>query len=50
MVRGNLHSIDEHINHLITKVRAQVEHPFRVLLISLFAFGNLNLVRKRLMA
>lgn len=67
---GDLHPIDEQINHLIAKVRSRVEHPFRVLkrqfgyiktryrglaknraqLFSLFALGNLYLVRRRLMA
>lgn len=28
---GDLHPIDEQINHLIAKVRSRVEHPFRVL-------------------
>jgi len=59
-----------HINRLIAKIRARVEHPFRVLkrqfgyiktryrglaknraqLFSLFALGNLYLVRRQLMA
>ncbi|MFQ5624376.1 MAG: IS5 family transposase [Paracoccaceae bacterium] len=67
---GELHADDEYINRLIAKVRARVEHPFRVLkrqfgyiktryrglaknraqLFSLFALGNLYLVRRRLMA
>lgn len=67
---GELHADDEYINRLIAKVRARVEHPFRVLkrqfgyiktryrglgknraqLFSLFALGNLYLVRKRLTA
>jgi transposase, IS5 family len=67
---GKLHPDDEYINRLIGKVRARVEHPFRVLkrqfgyiktryrgleknraqLFSLFALGNLYLVRRRLMA
>lgn len=67
---GALHPDDDYINSLIAKVRARVEHPFRVLkrqfgyiktryrglgknraqLFSLFALGNLYLVRKRLMA
>jgi transposase, IS5 family len=66
---GALHPDDEYINRLIAKVRARVEHPFRVLkrqfgyiktryrglpknraqLFSLFALGNLYLVRRRLM-
>lgn len=66
---GKLHPVDEHINRLIARVRARVEHPFRVLkrqfgyiktryrglarnraqLFSLFALGNLYLVRRRLM-
>lgn len=65
---GRLHPIDERINHLIAKVRAKVEHPFRVIkpqfgytrtryrglaknhaqLFTLFALGNLFLVRRRL--
>lgn len=28
---GALHSIDEDINRIIAKIRAKVEHPFRVL-------------------
>ena len=28
---GALHPVDEHINRLIAKLRARVEHPFRVL-------------------
>ena len=67
---GALHPIDEDINRIIAKVRARVEHPFRVLkrqfgylktryrgltknraqLFTLFALGNLFLVRRRLMA
>lgn len=67
---GELHPDDEYINRLIAKVRARVEHPFRVLkrqfgyiktryrglaknraqLFSLFALGNLYLVRRQLMA
>jgi IS5 family transposase len=67
---GALHPDDEYINRLIAKVRARVEHPFRVLkrqfgyiktryrglaknraqLFSLFALGNLYLVRRKLMA
>jgi transposase, IS5 family len=63
-----LHADDEYINRLTAKVRARVEHPFRVLkrqfgyirtryhwlaknraqLFSLFALGNLYLVRRRL--
>ena len=66
---GALHPIDEDINRIIAKVRARVEHPFRVLkrqfgylktryrglaknraqLFTLFALGNLFLVRRRLM-
>jgi IS5 family transposase len=62
--------IDEDINRLIAKVRARVEHPFRVIkrqfgylktryrglaknraqLFTLFALGNLFLVRRRLLA
>lgn len=65
-----LHPDDDYINSLIAKVRARVEHPFRVLkrqfgyvktryrglaknraqLFSLFALGNLYLVRRQLMA
>ena len=65
-----LHPLDEQINHIIAKVRAKVEHPFRVIkrqfghvktryrglaknraqLFTLFALGNLFLVRRRLMA
>ena len=67
---GALHPIDEDINRIIAKVRARVEHPFRVLkrqfgyiktryrglaknraqLFTLFALGNLFLVRRKLMA
>ena len=67
---GTLHPIDEDINRIIAKVRARVEHPFRLLkrqfgyiktryrglaknraqLFTLFALGNLFLVRRRLMA
>ena len=65
-----LDPLDAQINHIIAKVRAKVEHPFRVIkrqfghvktryrglaknraqLFTLFALGNLFLVRKRLMA
>ena len=67
---GALHPIDEDINRIIAKVRARVEHPFRLLkrqfgyiktryrglaknraqLFTLFALGNLFLVRRKLMA
>ena len=67
---GVLHPLDEDINRVIAKVRARVEHPFRVLkrqfgylktryrglaknraqLFTLFALGNLFLVRRRLLA
>jgi IS5 family transposase len=67
---GALHPLDEDINRVIAKVRARVEHPFRVLkrqfwylktryrglaknraqLFTLFALGNLFLVRRRLLA
>ena len=67
---GSLHPIEEDINRIIAKVRAKVEHPFRVLkrqfgytrtryrglaknraqLFSLFALGNLYLLRRRLAA
>ena len=67
---AELHPDDAYINRLIAKVRARVEHPFRVLKrqfgyiktryrglaknraqqFSLFALGNLYLVRRRLMA
>ncbi len=67
---GNLHPLDERANRIIAKVRAKVEHPFRVLkrqfghvktryrgldknraqLFTLFALGNLFLVRRKLMA
>jgi IS5 family transposase len=67
---GALHPIDEDINRVIARVRAKVEHPFRVLkrqfghvktryrglaknraqLFTLFALGNLFLVRRRLLA
>jgi IS5 family transposase len=67
---GELHPIDDDINRIIAKVRARVEHPFRVLkrqfgylktryrglaknraqLFTLFALGNLFLVRRKLMA
>jgi IS5 family transposase len=67
---GKLHPIDEDINRIIAKVRARVEHPFRVIkrqfgyiktryrglaknraqLFTLFALGNLFLVRRKLMA
>ena len=66
---GVLHPLDEDINRVIAKVRARVEHPFRVLkrqfgylktryrglaknraqLFTLFALGNLFLVRRRLL-
>ena len=66
---GKLDQIDEEINR-IGKVRAKVEHPFRVIkrqfghmktgyrglakdrahLCTLFALGNLFLVRRRLLA
>ena len=66
----DLHPIDEDINRIIAKVRARVEHPFRVIkrqfgylktryrgleknraqLFTLFALGNLFLVRKKLIA
>ena len=65
-----LHRLDEPINRIIAKVRARVEHPFRVIkrqfshvktrdrglarnraqLFTLFALGNLFLVRKSMMA
>lgn len=65
-----LHSIDARINRIISKVRARVEHPFRVIkrqfahvktryrglaknraqLFTLFALGNLFLVRRKLLA
>ena len=65
---GDLHPIDEDINRIIAKVRARVEHPFRVIkrqfgylktryrgleknraqLFTLFALGNLFLVRRKL--
>ena len=67
---GALDPVDEDINRIIAKVRARVEHPFRVIkrqfgylktryrglaknraqLFTLFALGNLFLVRRRLMA
>ena len=67
---GQLDPIDEEINRIIAKVRAKVEHPFRVInrqfghmktryrvltknrahLFTLFALGNLFLVRRRLQA
>jgi IS5 family transposase len=67
--RGALHPVDEDINRVIARVRARVEHPFRVLkrqfgylktryrgltknraqLFTLFALGNLFLVRRRLL-
>ena len=67
---GRLHPIDDDINRIIAKVRARVEHPFRVLkrqfgylktryrglaktraqLFTLFAPGNLFLLRRKLMA
>ncbi len=67
---SGLHPIDDDINRINAKVRARVEHPFRVLkrqfgyiktrycglaknraqLFTLFAPGNLFLVRRRLMA
>jgi len=67
---GKLHPLDARGNHIITMVRAKVEHPFRVIkrqsshvktryrgltkncaqLFTLFALGNLFLVRRRLMA
>ena len=67
---GKLHPIDEDINRIIAKVRAKVEHPFRVVkrqfgyvktryrgmaknraqLFTLFALGNLFLMRRKLMA
>ena len=67
---GKLHPIEEDINRIIAKVRARVEHPFRVIkrqfgyiktryrglaknraqLFTLFALGNLFLVRRKLMA
>jgi IS5 family transposase len=67
---GTLDEIDEEANRIIAKVRAKVEHPFRVLkrqfghmktryrglsknraqLFTLFALGNLFLVRRRLLA
>jgi transposase, IS5 family len=65
---SELHPLDDRINRLIAKVRARVEHPFRVIkrqfghvktryrglaknraqLFTLFALGNLFLVRKKL--
>jgi IS5 family transposase len=67
---GKLHPIEETTNRIIAKVRAKVEHPFRVIkyqfghvktryrglaknrahLFTLFALGNLFLVRRKLMA
>jgi IS5 family transposase len=67
---GKLHSLSETTNRIIAKVRAKVEHPFRVVkgqfgnvktryrglaknraqLFTLFALGNLFLVRRKLMA
>ena len=66
----DLHPLDDRINRLIAKVRAKVEHPFRVIkrqfghvkaryrglaknraqIFTLFALGNLFLVRRKLMA
>jgi IS5 family transposase len=66
---SELHPLDDRINRLIAKVRARVEHPFRVIkrqfghvktryrglaknraqLFTLFALGNLFLVRRNLM-
>jgi IS5 family transposase len=67
---GALHPVDADINRVIARVRARVEHPFRVIkrqfgylktryrglaknraqLFTLFALGNLFLVRRRLLA
>ena len=67
---GKLHPIAETTNRIIAKVRAKVEHPFRVIkrqfghvktryrglaknraqLFTLFALGNLFLVRRKLIA
>jgi IS5 family transposase len=67
---GKLHPIEKTTNRIIAKVRAKVEHPFRVIkcqfghvktryrglaknraqLFTLFALGNLFLVRRKLMA
>jgi IS5 family transposase len=67
---GKLHPIEEKTNRIIAKVRAKVEHPFRVIkrqfghvktryrglaknraqLFTLFALGNLFLMRRKLMA
>ncbi|MFZ3585296.1 IS5 family transposase, partial [Loktanella sp. DJP18] len=67
---GNLHPLEESTNRIIAKVKARVEHPFRVIkrqfghvktryrglaknraqLFTLFALGNLFLVRRKLMA
>lgn len=67
---GELDGLDEQINRIIAKVRAKVEHPFRILkrqfghvktryrglaknrahLFTLFALGNLFLMRRRLAA
>jgi transposase, IS5 family len=69
-VGGEMHPLDDRINRLIAKVRAKVEHPFRVIkrqfghektryrglaknraqLFTLFALGNLFLVRRKLIA
>ncbi|SLN74845.1 IS5 family transposase [Roseisalinus antarcticus] len=69
-VGGELHPLDDRINRLIAKVRAKVEHPFRVIkrqfghvgtryrglaknraqLFTLFALGNLFMVRRKLVA
>ncbi|MEV8469040.1 IS5 family transposase [Fluviibacterium sp. DFM31] len=69
-IGGKLHPIEEDINRIIAKVRALVEHPFRVIkrqfgyintryrglaknraqFFTLFALGNLFLVRRKLMA
>jgi IS5 family transposase len=67
---GKLHPIEETTNRIFAKVRAKVEHPFRVIkcqfghvktryrglaknraqLFTLFALGNLFLVRRKLMS
>ena len=67
---GNLHPLEESTNRIIAKVRARVEHPFRVIkcqfghvktryrglaknraqLFTLFALGNLFLVRRKLIS
>jgi IS5 family transposase len=67
---GELDELEEQINRIIAKVRAKVEHPFRILkrqfghvktryrglaknrahLFTLFALGNLFLMRRRLAA